>query len=287
MIDYPAIDFKNVTQNIGNFSLSNISFSLPKGFIVCFVGRNGSGKTSLLKLSGGFNLNYHGIISILGEDIKCANIEVLQKNIGYSIADEIVYPYRRAKNVKEIVRSFYPSWDENYYQSLKRIFKIDDNLPIRELSTGERKKFYLLLAISHRPPLLLLDEPTSSIDDVSKEQIHNILRDFYLDGKHSVAFSTQDSNEVSQFADYLVYLKDGKAKYTGLVDNLLDFWIYVKGDKDLLEKMTLSPFPYLKVNAFSFEALLERKNQYLLSLFPSLQASRPTLVQIQSFWEEL
>jgi ABC-2 type transport system ATP-binding protein len=189
--------------------------------------------------------------------------------------------------VKEIVRSFYPSWDENYYQSLKRIFKIDDNLPIRELSTGERKKFYLLLAISHRPPLLLLDEPTSSIDDVSKEQIHNILRDFYLDGKHSVAFSTQDSNEVSQFADYLVYLKDGKAKYTGLVDNLLDFWIYVKGDKDLLEKMTLSPFPYLKVNAFSFEALLERKNQYLLSLFPSLQASRPTLVQIQSFWEEL
>ena len=184
-----ALIVKYLNKNYPSFSLKDVTFSLKKGTITGFVGRNGAGKTTTLKCI--YNLVKRDSGSILYEDKDVLNIEKeFKENVGLVFGESTYYQTKKLKQITSITSSFYPNWNQKVYEEYLKIFNLDENKTIKELSSGMKVKFSLALALSHGAKLLLLDEPTSGLDPVSRDELLDIFEEIVSDGEHTILFST-------------------------------------------------------------------------------------------------
>ncbi len=210
---------KYLNKNYPSFSLKDVSFTLNKGTITGFVGRNGAGKTTTLKCI--YNLVKRDSGSILYEDKDVLNIEKeFKENVGLVFGESSYYQTKKIKQIAQVTSSFYPNWDQKIYEEYCKIFNLDENKTIKELSSGMKVKFSLALALSHKAKLLLLDEPTSGLDPVSRDELLDIFEDIVSDGEHTILFSTHVISDLEKCADEIVYIKNGEIVESG---NLKEF----------------------------------------------------------------
>lgn len=208
-----VLEVSGLCKRYPSFTLDNISFSLEKGRIMGLIGRNGAGKTTTLKSI--FNLVHPdgGKISVFGLDMPEREREIKQK-IGYAGGAVDYYKRKKLRDIISVTKRFFNNWDEDAYRKYTSVFSLDENKTPTELSEGMRVKFSLTLALSHRAELLVLDEPTTGLDPVSRAELLDVFLFLKNEGV-SVLFSTHITTDLEKCADDITYLAGGRQIATG------------------------------------------------------------------------
>ncbi len=271
-----AIEVIGLCKEYEKFSLSNVSFSVPKGSITGFIGRNGAGKTTSLKSMLNIVHSSSGSVFINGFDL-AKNEEEIKSSIGFSISRNF-YPNTKIKTLTKVIKAFYSDWNEETYKKLISQFEIDESKKHRELSSGMQVKYAIACALSHGAKTLILDEPTSGLDPASRDEIILLFEDFVSDGEGSILFSTHITSDLEKCADHIVYIKEGQIFYSGTKENLLKSWALVKGDASLTTKEMEEKLYGFKIHKGEFEALAEKSFAESLNAFTVKEASLEDII---------
>lgn len=189
------------------FQLRDVSFALEAGQIAGFIGRNGAGKTTTIKSMLNLIHTDGGEISYFGIPLRGHEAEIKQR-IGYSTGTVSWYPRRTIREITEVTRGFYSSWDEEACRSYMSLFGLDERKRPMELSEGMKVKFNLLLALSHRAEVLILDEPTSGLDPFSRDELLELFTALKARGV-TILFSTHITSDLERCADSIIYIHQG------------------------------------------------------------------------------
>lgn len=250
-----AIEVSHLQKKFHEFTLDDVSFVLPKGYIMGLVGKNGAGKTTIIKLILELLQKDHGSIQLFGEDrsdsIDCKQDIAVVFDELYFVDDWSI------KDVESAISPFYTNWDTAmFHQCLKR-FEVPMDKLVKELSKGMKMKLMLAVAFSHKAKLLILDEPTSGLDPVARDELLDMLLEFIEDEGNSVLFSTHITTDLEKVADYLTIVHNGRVFYTGNKDELFEKYCIVKGGLDALSKELESKCIGIQKGSTGFSALLD------------------------------
>ena len=217
---------KDLCKKYPAFSLKNVSFSVQPGEIMGFIGRNGAGKTTTLKSI--MNLVHYdsGYIAAFGKEMNEFELENKQR-IGFALSELNYYPNRTIKNLVDVTKRFYKNFDENKFAEVCKLFNLDQNKKLEELSSGMKVKYSVVMALSHKAELLILDEPTSGLDPVSRDEILDIFREIVKSGERAILFSTHITSDLDKCATGITYIHDGEIIYTGKKQDFVKSYLFV------------------------------------------------------------
>lgn len=202
------VEIRKLNRSYPSFRLRDVSFDIEEGAITGFIGRNGAGKTTTIKAMLNLVHPDSGEISYFGMPLKGNETEI-KKLIGYSAGTVSWYPRKRIRDIVDVVRRFYDTWDEAAYRRYLDLFALDENKTPLELSEGMKVKYTLLIALSHRAKVLILDEPTSGLDPFSRDELLRLFRRLKQEGV-AIFFSTHIVSDLEKCADRIVYISKGE-----------------------------------------------------------------------------
>lgn len=216
-----AIEVNGISRAYPGFLLDHISFSLPTGTILGLVGENGAGKSTLMKLILGMIRADSGSVSVLGYNDLRANPEI-REDLGV-VMDESCFPaVMKAAEIGTMMSMIYRNWDERDFEHLLAVLGIPKDKMFGKLSRGNKMKLGIACALSHHPKLLILDEATSGLDPVVRDELLDILLDFTRDESHSILMSSHIVSDLEKACDYIVFLHEGRILLSGEKDLLLE-----------------------------------------------------------------
>ncbi|MBR4223993.1 MAG: ABC transporter ATP-binding protein [Oscillospiraceae bacterium] len=227
------LEITDLCKTYGDFSLKNVSFSLPKGFIMGFVGENGSGKTTTIRSILDMAHIDSGKITVFGMDSMKDSIAIKER-IGVVFDSLYLGQHLNAKQIEAQLKPFYKDWDSEAYLRRLDEFELPVDKKIGDFSKGMKMKFMIAVALSHKAELIILDEPTSGLDPVARDELLDILGEFIENENCGVLFSTHITTDVERIADYVTILQDGAVWYTGAKDELAEMYAVLKGDEKYL-----------------------------------------------------
>jgi ABC-2 type transport system ATP-binding protein len=205
-----VIEIRHLTRIYGNtHALCDVSLNVPRGLVFGLVGENGAGKTTLIRHVLGLLRAQAGCVRVFGLDPMVDPAGVLGR-IGYLSEDRDLPDWMRVGELMRYTQAFFPRWDEAYAGQLQRTFELDANQRIKTLSRGQRARTGLLIALAHRPDLLLLDEPSSGLDPVVRRDILGAIIRTVADEGRTVLFSSHLLDEVQRVADHVALLHEGR-----------------------------------------------------------------------------
>lgn len=257
-----AVKLNNIQKSLGNFNLNIDNLEVKEGYITGFIGKNGSGKTTTIKLIMNMLIPSSGEITLWNKEMLNNEIEIKQQ-IAYIGIDSGFPIDSKLKTIKKIISPFYKNWDDNIYKNYIKKFNLDENKKFKDLSQGMKKQFELVIALSHKPKLLIMDEPTANLDPVIRNELLEILNDNMQNGDLSIFYSTHITSDLEKSADFIYFIDKGKIILKGEKDNLLESHRLVKGPLHLLNVESEKLFISISKNSFGFEGLCsDFKNAY-------------------------
>ena len=198
---------KNLSKHYPKFSVQNISFSLAQGRIMGLIGKNGAGKSTVMKSMLNLVCPDSGKIELFGKDIK--NYEsACKQELGVVLGGIDFYQMKKISEITAVTKRFYDNWDQAQYEKLLDMFEIDPSKRVKQLSSGMKIKYSIALALSHHAKLLILDEPTSGLDPVSRDDLLELFHRIVKDGKRSILYSTHITMDLDKCADDICYIKN-------------------------------------------------------------------------------
>ena len=252
-----AIEIRNLSKNYKDFSLNIDALDIPKGCIMGLVGSNGAGKSTMIKaILDLINID-GGEITINGESNKN---ESVRENIGV-VFDEIKFPQTfTAKDIRTVLKGVYKNWDDALYNKYLEKFNLPNNKKIKDCSRGMKMKLSIAAALAHKPKILILDEATSGIDPVVRDEILDIFLEFIQDEEHTILASSHIISDLEKAADYVTFINDGKIVFCEEKDVLLDKYLLVKCGNDELNALDKSGIIGIRTNSFGAEVLMLAEN---------------------------
>ena len=230
------LEVRDLRKEYPSFTLDGISFDLGEGEIMGLIGGNGAGKSTTIKAI--LNLVHaSGEVRYFGLDLHEHETEIKQR-IGYAAGAIDWYRKKRIRDLVAVMRRFYDAWDDKAYTRYLRLFELDDAKTPAELSQGMKVKLSLTLALSHGARILILDEPTSGIDPVSRDEMLEIFR--FLAGEGTaILYSTHITSDLEKCADSITYIREGRQVFTGIREAFLAAGA-AKGLGDTLEDIMIA-----------------------------------------------
>jgi ABC-2 type transport system ATP-binding protein len=209
--------------------IRGLDLEVPAGSVYGFLGRNGAGKTTTIRMLMGILRPDAGTLTLGGETVRRTTAS-MRRRVGYVSQQQHFYPWMRVRRLSRFVGAFYPSWDQARFDALCVRLSIVPTQRVGELSGGTRMKLALALALAHRPPLLILDEPTAGVDPVTRREILDTLRAMVDDEGVTVLFSTHQISEVEDIGDQVGILHEGRMFWQGPVAGVRERVRRVRGD---------------------------------------------------------
>ncbi|MDR1247562.1 MAG: ABC transporter ATP-binding protein [Clostridiales Family XIII bacterium] len=219
------LEVRDLRKSYGAFTLKDISFDVPKGYICGFVGPNGAGKTTTIKMILNIVRAESGSVKISGKDHGTESND----KIGVVMDMPMYVDEWTVADAGSAVSPFYAGWDSEKYAEYLHGFGLDPKKKVNELSRGMKIKLQIAAALSHDARLLILDEPTSGLDPAARDEICDLLREFVTDEDKSILFSTHITSDLEKVADYITFILDGEIVFTGRKDDLLEKYVRVTG----------------------------------------------------------
>ena len=218
----PVIDVHRLSRRFGRTrALDDVSLAVPAGIVMGLVGGNGAGKTTLIRHLLGLLKAQQGCVQVFGLDPVRDPVGVLGR-IGYLSEDRDLPQWMRVDELLQFTRAYFPNWDETYAGELRQMFELDPKQRVKSLSRGQRARLGLLTALAHRPPLLLLDEPSSGLDTVVRRDILAAIIRTVADEGRTVLFSSHLLDEVERVADRVAMLHNGRLVLSDELPALLE-----------------------------------------------------------------
>lgn len=218
----PIVEIRRVTRQFGNkTALDDLSLAVPRGGVFGLIGGNGAGKTTLIKHILGMLKAQSGSVRVFGLDPVQNPVGTLGR-IGYLSEDRDLPNWMRVGELMRYTQAFFPNWDERYAEELREAFDLDANAKVKNLSRGQRARAGLLIALAHRPELLVLDEPSSGLDPVVRRDILGAIIRTIADEGRTVLFSSHLLDEVERVADRVAIIHQGRIMLTAPMDEIKD-----------------------------------------------------------------
>lgn len=211
------------------FEIGEISFTIPRGAVVGLVGPNGAGKTTVIRSLLGLLTPDAGEIDVLGH---AAGASAALSKTGIVLDQPTAAGDWRAHSLGRRLAPFYPDWDEKLFAELLERFGVSGGQRVDQLSRGQQVKLSLASALAQRPELLILDEPSSGLDPRSRRQIGDVIRQFMIDPRHAVLFSTHITTDLDNLADQLMVFVGGKIAHHGMLPDVTNDFAMARGAGD-------------------------------------------------------
>ena len=276
-----ALSVENLNKKYPSFSLKDVSFSVKPGEIMGFIGRNGAGKTTTLKSI--MNLIHYesGEIKAFDLDMKEHELDNKQR-IGFALSELNYYPNRTIRQLVNVTKRFYKNFDEAKFEQVCKLFNLNMDKKLEELSSGMKVKYSVAIALSHKAELLILDEPTSGLDPVSRDEILDIFREIVKSKDRAILFSTHITSDLDKCASDITYIHDGAIVYTGSKQDFVNSYLFVKdkGKNHSLEKHYIA----FKELDDRIEGLIDPKKKDLF-VKEGLEPREPDLEEIMVYLE--
>ena len=199
----------NLSKKYPAFTLLDINFSLDEGRIMGLIGKNGAGKSTTIKAMLNMVCRDTGEITMFGKDF-FSNEESCKQSLGVVLGGVDFYEYQKIKNITAVTKKFYKNWDDTAYQKYMKMFELDPNKRVNQLSAGMKVKYSIVLALSHHARLFIFDEPTSGLDPVARDELLELFHSLVQEGTRSILFSTHITSDLDKCADDITYIQSGK-----------------------------------------------------------------------------
>jgi ABC-2 type transport system ATP-binding protein len=227
-----ALEIRGLCKHYKQFDLNDLSFDVPVGHITGFIGPNGSGKTTAIKLILNMALSDSGSVHFFGQEKTVAQ----NAQIGVVMDAPFFVDDWEVREVEKVVAPLYKQWDKVVFADYLKQFELDPNKKVKELSRGMVVKLQIAVALSHGAELLILDEPTSGLDPVARDEVCDLLSAFVSDKKRSVMFSTHITSDLEKIADFIVFILKGNIVFTGDKQSLLAQYVRIIGNSIAVDK---------------------------------------------------
>ena len=213
------IAVRDLCKSFGEFSLDHVSLNVPKGRIVGFIGENGAGKSTTINLILNELKKDGGTVEIFGTDHAD---ESVKRDIGVVFDECNFHGFFTARNVAKIFAGVYPMWDDRLFEEYTQKFKVPLSRPIGDFSKGMKMKLSIICAMAHNPKLLILDEATTGLDPVVRDEILDMFLGFIQDEERSIFFSSHIISDIEKIADYVILIHQGRIIFEEEKDRLID-----------------------------------------------------------------
>lgn len=244
-----SISVKNLSKKYSHFTLDNLNFEVPKGSVIGLVGANGAGKTTLIKLLLGIIKKEKGTIDIINK-----------KDIGVVLDDAFLPELLKINDINKIMKNIYQNWDEVLFHQYLQRFNLTNNLLIKSLSKGMKKKLEIAVSLAHHPKLLILDEPTSGLDPIVRGEVLDIFREFMESDDHSILISSHITSDLENIADYIVLIDNGQIILNKSIMDITDNYGIIHCTKEMFDKLKNKAIHYRK-NKYNYEVLIDNKKE--------------------------
>ncbi|TQR38249.1 ABC transporter ATP-binding protein [Lysinibacillus sphaericus] len=250
-----AIEVYDLQKSFEGFSLNDVSFSVPQGTVMGFVGENGAGKSTTIKCILNLLKKEHGEILLFGKDVVEHELSI-KNDIGVVFDDLHVPETLNATQLDKFMKKVFKTWDSGYYFERLAQFKIPVRKKVKELSRGMRMKLSIALAMSHHPKLLILDEPTSGLDPIIRDEILDLFLTFMQDETHSILFSSHITSDLEKIADYITFIHNGEILFSESKDVLVYEYGIFKGNNEEVSVIPEHAIIRKRNGTFGTEALV-------------------------------
>ncbi len=218
----PIIELEHVCKRFGSLEvLTGLTLQVNRGEVYGFLGRNGAGKSTAIKMMMGITKIGSGSIRLFGQSIEGNVIEARQR-IGYVAQEQHFYPWMTPKQLSKFVKGFYPKWDQGRYESLLNLFELPMKRKIGNFSGGMKAKLALSMALATQPECLILDEPTAGMDPVARREFLDLVSEEARRAEATIFFSTHLIDDIEAIADRIGIVESGKTVYEGELTPLSD-----------------------------------------------------------------
>ncbi len=252
-----ALEIRNLTKSYPGFKLDNLNLTLPSGCIMGLIGENGAGKSTTIKLILDMIHKDSGSITILGKNNE-DNLELTKEDIGV-VMDEVGIPdCLTVKQVGNVMKHTFRNWDDAEYARLVRELALPEKKQFKEFSRGMKMKLGIAIALSHNAKLLILDEATSGLDPVVRDEVVEMFSDFTRDENHSILISSHIVSDLEKLCDYIAFLHKGKLLLCEEKDQLLSEYGLLHCTAEELQQLPSDAVKYKKENAYGVEAMVLR-----------------------------
>lgn len=252
-----ALEIKNLTKHYGDFTLDNLNLTLPSGCIMGLIGENGAGKSTTIKLILDMIRRDEGTITLLGRDNR-ENITLTKQDIGV-VLDEVGIPAcLSAVQVGKVMARTFTRWDKELYAQYLKKLNLPEKRPFKEYSKGMKMKLGIAVALSHHPKLLILDEATSGLDPVVRDEVVEMFSEFTRDEDHAVLISSHIVSDLEKICDYIAFLHQGKLMLCEEKDRLLEEYGLIHCSREQLSELDQAAVKGVKTSPYGVEALVRR-----------------------------
>lgn len=276
-----AISLKDVTKRYPKFTLDHINMEIPRGSIVGLVGENGAGKTTLIKAILQMIFLQEGEIYFDGRKMEEA-MPQWKDQVGVVLTGVDFAGQMNAREMGKCMRHIYGQWQDGLFEKYLADFQIDGHEKIKNYSKGMKKKLDLAIALSHQAKVLILDEATSGLDPVVRDDILDILLEFIQDEEHTVLISSHIISDLERIADYIAFLHAGKLQFYMDKDKLLYHFGVLRCTDEDYRNIPDTYVHRFRRNQFGYEVMI-RDVQDFRKQYPGCTADHTTIEEIILF----
>lgn len=250
-----VLNLSNVIKNYPDFTLDNVSFSVPKGCICGFIGQNGAGKTTTIQLILDIIKKDGGTIEVMGQSME-ENGAALKEEIGVVYDEMAFHEFMTPNEINTMMKHIYKNWQQDtFFDYLKR-FSLPRNKRCGAFSRGMRMKLQIAVALSHNAQLLIMDEPTSGLDPIVRNEMLQIFQEFVMDENHTILLSSHITGDLERIADMVVFIDHGKIVLSGNKDEIMETHGLIKCKKEDVESIDKEDVVSVRKSGFGAEVLV-------------------------------
>lgn len=259
-----AITVRGMSKEYKDFALRDVSFSLPSGSIMGFIGENGAGKSTTLKAILNIIGYKSGEVKILGMDA-IKDEKAIKEQIGVVFEESCFHDNLNAKDISKVMANVYSNWDNTLFVEYLKKFKLPDNKVVKEFSRGMKMKLCIAAALSHHPKLLILDEATSGLDPIVREEILDIFLEFIQDEEHSILVSSHITSDLDKIADYITFIHEGQIVFSESKLDLVDKMGLVRCGSTEFQGLNKKDILRYRKSEFGYDLLVQDKNRFQIN----------------------
>ena len=276
-----AIEVNNLTKKYDGFTLDNVSFKVPKGSIMGFIGQNGAGKSTTINAILNIVKKDEGEIKLFGLD-NIKNETEVKENLA-AVFDEL--PFNEDLNAKilsKVMSDIYKNWDEKVFFNYLDIFSLPSKKAFKKFSKGMKMKLQIAVALSHHAKLLIMDEATTGLDPVVRNEILDIFMEYLQDENNAIFMSTHITSDLEKIADMVTFIDKGKIILSGYKDEILDNYGVIKCGKAEFESVDDADYIGIRHTDYGVEMLVENRRK-AAEKYTDMVVDKTTLDEIMVF----
>ena len=277
-----AIEIKGLTKKYDGFTLDDITFDVPKGSVMGFIGQNGAGKTTTIKAIFNIISRDAGTIKVLGLD-NIENEYEIKEDVA-AVFDEL--PFHEDFNAKQIsivLSNVFKNWDNEKFKELLTRFALPEKKKIKQFSKGMKMKLQIATALSHDAKILIMDEATTGLDPVVRNEILDIFREYLQDGERSILMSSHITSDLEKIADCVTFIDKGKILLSGYKDDILDTHGLLKCSKADYENIDKEDIVSARITDFGVDAMVSDR-EMCNKKYSGAVIDKTTLEEIMLFY---